>query len=397
MQPRNDPLSAFSLSVLSALFERAGDPVAVVNEDGTIACVNEAERKLFESIPSASRRLAVGALYMDCLADLFSEANPEVAAVGEGLRAVLRQERASFEIECRCGREKEMRWRSFRILACQLEDRPGAILFKHDITIRRQRELDLEQREERLSLLLSLSTDALALSENGIILDCNEGMCKLTGYRREELIGQSAEVLVPPESREQVREHVLKNLDTPYETLAVRKDGTVFEVSSTGHRMLYGGRSIRGTSFRDLTLLKEAQRALNQAQEEKLHAQASLLAELSTPLIPLNQQVLVMPLIGSIDSQRAQQVLETLLRGIEAHRARTVIIDITGVRTVDSHVANTLVQAAKAARLLGTEVVLTGIRAEVAQTLVRLGAGLEDLITESTLQSGIAHAIHRVA
>jgi len=127
-------------------------------------------------------------------------------------------------------------------------------------------------------------------------------------------------------------------------------------------------------------------------QEEVIRMQAALLEELSTPLIPLSREVVIMPLIGTVDSKRAAQVLETVSQGVVSRGVRVVIIDITGVPTVDTHVASALVQAAQAVRLLGAEVVLTGIRSKVAQSLVELGIDLSALVTRSTLQGGITHA-----
>jgi rsbT co-antagonist protein RsbR len=129
--------------------------------------------------------------------------------------------------------------------------------------------------------------------------------------------------------------------------------------------------------------------------EELIREQATALTELSTPLIPISEEVLVMPLIGTMDSQRVKQVLDTLLQGVSATRASVAILDITGVAVVDSQVANALILAAKAVRLLGAEVVLTGIRPDVAHTLVGLGVDLGDIITRGTLQSGIGYAMER--
>jgi rsbT co-antagonist protein RsbR len=105
--------------------------------------------------------------------------------------------------------------------------------------------------------------------------------------------------------------------------------------------------------------------------------------------------VVVLPLIGTVDSRRAQQVMETLLEGVATSRAQVAILDITGVVVVDTQVADALVRAAQAVKLLGAQVVLTGIRPEVAQTLVGLGVDLSGIVTRSTLQSGIAFAIER--
>jgi rsbT co-antagonist protein RsbR len=128
--------------------------------------------------------------------------------------------------------------------------------------------------------------------------------------------------------------------------------------------------------------------------EETIQAQTAMLHELSTPVIPFSDEVLVMPLVGTIDTRRAQQALETLLSSIAVSRARVAILDITGVPVVDTQVANALLRAAQAVSLLGAQVVLTGIRPEVAQTIVGLGVSLQSVVTRSSLQSGIAYAMN---
>ena len=131
-------------------------------------------------------------------------------------------------------------------------------------------------------------------------------------------------------------------------------------------------------------------------REEVISAQTALLEKLSTPLIPLNPQVVLMPLVGEIDEGRARRMLDALLHGLEHTRSPVAIIDITGVEVVDARVADTLVRASHAARLLGTEVVLTGIRAGVARSLVGLGVELSGIHTRKTLQQGIACALERL-
>jgi rsbT co-antagonist protein RsbR len=151
---------------------------------------------------------------------------------------------------------------------------------------------------------------------------------------------------------------------------------------------------LRGVSL-DITARKAAEEEQLRLHNELIQVQASTLAELSTPLIPISDRVLVMPLIGAIDSARAERVITALLHGIGAARAHIAIIDITGVPVVDSQVADALVRAARSVRLLGAEVVLTGIRPEVAQTLVSIAADLSGITTLGTLQSGIAYAMER--
>ena len=143
------------------------------------------------------------------------------------------------------------------------------------------------------------------------------------------------------------------------------------------------------TDLTESVRLREIQREAEQ-QQAIIREQAELLAELSTPLIPISEGVLVMPLIGTLTDRRAQQVMETLLEGIVQYQAETVLLDITGVKTVDTSVANALIQVARAVNLIGSHIVLTGIQPRIAQTLVQLGVSLGDIVTYSTLQAGIA-------
>ena len=127
-------------------------------------------------------------------------------------------------------------------------------------------------------------------------------------------------------------------------------------------------------------------------EREKVVRQQQAIRELSTPVLQLRQGELILPIIGMIDTQRARQLTEALLRSIRANRAKVVVMDITGVPAVDSKVANHLLQTVQAARLMGAAVIVTGLSAEVAQTLVAIGVDLSKLNTLSDLQSGIDEA-----
>jgi rsbT co-antagonist protein RsbR len=128
-------------------------------------------------------------------------------------------------------------------------------------------------------------------------------------------------------------------------------------------------------------------------RERIIRNQETQIRALSTPIIPLYTGILALPLVGAIDSYRAGQILEALLTGISEQQAEVVIMDITGVPVVDTGVAHYLLQATRAARLLGTRMVLVGISAEVAQTIVQSGADLSDITTRANLQSGIEYAL----
>jgi len=129
-----------------------------------------------------------------------------------------------------------------------------------------------------------------------------------------------------------------------------------------------------------------------QERERIIREQQEALRELSTPVLQVRERLLILPIIGVIDSQRARQLTEQLLRGIRANRARVVVIDITGVAAMDSSVANHLVLTVEASRLLGAAVIVTGLSPEIAQTLVRIGVNLGKMNTVGDLQGGIEEA-----
>jgi rsbT co-antagonist protein RsbR len=139
----------------------------------------------------------------------------------------------------------------------------------------------------------------------------------------------------------------------------------------------------------------ERMREIEHLNAQIIEAQRQALRELSTPLIPITDDVVIMPLVGTMDSQRAMQVMEALLEGIAHYQAELAIIDITGVSVVDTQVAQSLIQAAQAVNLLGAQVMLTGIQPQIAQTLVHLGIDLSGFITRGSLQAGIATAMGR--
>ncbi len=141
--------------------------------------------------------------------------------------------------------------------------------------------------------------------------------------------------------------------------------------------------------LRDLVEGSETQRQL---QEEIIAAQRGLIQELSAPILPVSDSILVAPLIGAIDTQRAAQITESLLKAVSQQNTQALIIDITGVALVDTGVVNHILQTARAARLLGTLVLLVGIGPEVAQTITQLGVDLSSIVTRGTLQAGLEYA-----
>lgn len=148
--------------------------------------------------------------------------------------------------------------------------------------------------------------------------------------------------------------------------------------------------SLMKLTFLDISLaigtyIDSRERTIKALQQEAI-------MELSTPVLPFRQGMLLLPIIGQIDSQRARQLTEHLLEAIRVNRAKVIVIDITGVATVDSRVANHLVQTVEAVRLMGAKVVVSGISPEIALTMVTLGIDLGSAHTVGDMQSGIEHA-----
>src|SRR5215204_2343933 len=129
-----------------------------------------------------------------------------------------------------------------------------------------------------------------------------------------------------------------------------------------------------------------------QERERVIRQQQEAIRDLSTPVLQVRERLLILPMIGAIDAHRARQLTEQLLRGIRANRAKVVVVDITGVPTIDSTVANHLVQTVEASRLMGASVIITGLSSEIAQTLVTIGVDLSKVNAVGDLQGGIEEA-----
>jgi PAS domain S-box-containing protein len=263
-----------------------------------------------------------------------------------------------------------------------------------------------EQRQgnEMLRLMKALvdhSIDGVTISSmEGVIVYANRALCELSGFG-ERVLGMELSEFYPPEDVQHMQHTIVAQILAEGHWRGIvrvqRPDGTHWLAQGSAFmiRDEAGQPSAMAGFWRDVTAQMEAkEQAIQQAK--LIEAQRAELLALSTPLIPIADEVIAMPLIGQIDAQRAQQILETLLGGIVNNAARVAILDITGVKNVDTEATNALVDAGKAVRLLGAEVVLTGIGPEVARALVELGSDLGGIVTRGTFQGGIAYALARV-
>jgi rsbT co-antagonist protein RsbR len=231
------------------------------------------------------------------------------------------------------------------------------------------------------------------LDPGGHIVSWNLGAERIKGYRREEIVGKHFSCFYPADAVQR---------GVPEASLKVAAEEGRFE--DEGWRVGKGGKpfwasvvitalrdkdgSLRGFGkvTRDLTERKEI--------EERLQQQAREILELSTPVMQVWQGVVVAPLIGSLDSQRTQQFMERLLNRIVETNSPMALVDIMGVPTIDTQTAQHLVETISAVRLLGAQVVLTGVRPAIAQTLVHLGIDLSDITTRSSLAAGLLVALN---
>jgi PAS domain S-box-containing protein len=274
-------------------------------------------------------------------------------------------------------------------------------------------------------VLLDSSRDyaLVLLDSQGLITASTGGAEKLKGYRADEIIGKHFSLFYSPEDVERGRPaYDLKTAVAEGrcedEGWRLRKDGSRFwaNVVITALRDDSGKVIGFGKITRDITDRKrvvdelartreELEKRVRDRTEDLRRSAEAMQAELtarkqaeesfralSTPVLPVRERLLIVPLIGVIDSARALQLTEQLLTSIRTYRARAIVMDITGVPLVDSRVANHLLQTVEAARLMGATVIVTGISPEISQTLVRIGVDLSRVRTMGDLRGGLEEA-----
>jgi PAS domain S-box-containing protein len=239
------------------------------------------------------------------------------------------------------------------------------------------------------------------LSEYAIILLDREGRVtawnpaaeRLKGYRSDEIMGKHFSIFYPPEdvkAGKTERELQVASSEGRFEDEGwrVRKDGSRFwaNVVLTALRDEQGTLRGFGKVTRDLSDRKKA--------EEQIRRQAQEILEMATvPVVQVWEGILLVPLIGTLDSTRTQQLMERLLQRLTETGSPVALLDITGVPTIDTQTAQHLIETIKAVRYVGADVVLTGVRPVIAQTLVHLGIDLSHVSTRSSLTAGLRVAL----
>jgi rsbT co-antagonist protein RsbR len=269
----------------------------------------------------------------------------------------------------------------------------------------------VDERTREVTIFQSLTENATygvwMATPEGVVSYANEASHRMFGYNykaangsqeRREMVGMLVEQFFTPRTAKQFESQlpqILAGQSWQGESEGMRQDGGTFNLQVFAFAIFdEQGEplSVAVISY-DITEQKQLEDEQERLNREIISAHERLIRDLSAPLIPITKDILVLPLIGSIDSVRAQQVMESMLQGVESYDAEVVIMDITGVPVLDTSVANHLIQMTNAAALLGAKTVLVGIMPSVAQTLVELGVDLSSITTRNNLQGGVEYAL----
>jgi PAS domain S-box-containing protein len=228
-----------------------------------------------------------------------------------------------------------------------------------------------------------------------ILLDGNPVAERMTGLNIAESRGKEFNELWPQAREAGITAEYLRVMETGemYETEDVYYEDERITGSFATRVFRMPGERL-GVAFENTTARKQAETERVQLQQEIIEAQQRAIQELSTPVIPVMDRILVMPLVGSIDTLRAKDVMRTLLAGIREHRARVVLLDVTGVPIMDSGVVSHLNKTIQAARLKGARAIVTGLSDAVAEAIVDLGIDWSGVMTLSDLQTGLLVALN---
>lgn len=247
--------------------------------------------------------------------------------------------------------------------------------------------------EDGYSILkLDLGFALVVIDEIGTVEAFNSGAELQFGYEAGEIIGQNVKMLMPEPYKSghdgYLRHHLQtgekKIIGSGREITGLRKDGTEFPMVLSVGKTKVGGIIKFVGLIEDVTKRVEA--------DNVIRDQHAALNELSTPAINIWEGIVLMPLVGNIDTARASQITEKLLEAITQCRADVAILDITGVPILDTSTANHLFKCVTASKMLGSEVILTGFKPESAQTLVGLGVDLSEVRTKGSLLAGLEEA-----
>ena len=277
------------------------------------------------------------------------------------------------------------------VIITPLRDQTGNLLGFGKVT----RDLtDRQKAEERFRLIIEAAPNAIVMAnDEGIIVLVNSQTEQLFGYTRDELIGQSVELLVPEGVRSRhpiyrasfFADPKARPMGAGRDLYGLHKDSHEIPIEIGLNPLITEEGTFVLASIIDITARQQA--------EETIARQAQEILEVSTPVVQVWDGVMAAPLIGTLDSQRTEQFMERLPQGIVETNSQVALVDITGVPSIDTQTAQHLIETVTAVRMLGAQVVLTGVRPTLAQTLVHLGIDLSHIVTRSSMSAGLRVAL----
>ncbi len=374
------------LSLLQTLLDTIPSPVFYKDTDGRYQDCNHLFAAQIFGLP---KEHIVG----KNLQELSHMLPPDLKQVYQGQDEQLINEPGSqvYEAQVRCSDGNR---HDFLFSKATFVDHDGEILgivgVMMDITERRTMEKELRTF---YAIAANNPAGVAVITVNGVITYANAAFCRMYGYEHEPLGRAIADFYCEQEQEKAstMIHHVFQEQAWHDIGTYQRKDGSTFPVKVTALLIRndeYEPHAI-ALIHRDITKDIEREEELRQSQQEIIDAQRNAIRQLGTPMLPLAPGIIAMPLIGSIDSSRLQQIIEALLEGIARYQAEVAIVDITGIQTVDEQIANGLVQAAQGGKLLGAKIILSGIGPAMAQTFVMLEANVSGIETRGTLQAAI--------
>jgi PAS domain S-box-containing protein len=264
----------------------------------------------------------------------------------------------------------------------------------------------LERREtsEEMARIFDMSLDLICVAdmESATFIKVNPAFTETLGYSEDVLLSRPFLDLIHPDDVEPTDAVIAEELSKGKKIIAFEnryrhKDGGYRWLSWVSHpdpesgRIYAVARDVTEQKRRERELLRHREHLEEMVEERTwtIQRQTEEILALSTPVLEVLDGVIAVPLIGTLDSRRAQRFMDVLLEQIAVTDAAVALIDITGVPTIDTQTAQHLIEAIAAARLLGPRMVLTGVRPSIAQSLVHLGIDLSDLITRSSLAAGL--------
>ena len=379
-----------------ALIDDSSDAFVIVDGDLRFIYANHALKQLLGLDPEKLQGMvSMDFVHPDDLPNAFA-----------ALANVLEEPGGIGSVDLRIQTEQVDSWRWMRCMGQNMLDDmrvEGIVITYHDITDRIEAQQKLRDSEERFRSLIENASDAISIiGRDGIVVYDSPSVERVLGYEPGSLVGTNAFNLIHPDDMASIAGSLGDWIDSPGKTSSMEarclhNDGSWGWIEIVGQNLL-DKPEVQGIviNYRDVTDRKQSEEELRQS-EAKLQDLVERLRfsqeELSTPVVQIWDRILVLPLIGVLDSSRAQRVMEVLLGRVVDTQSEMVILDVTGINSMDTEVTNNLVRTIQSTSLLGARCVVTGIKPDVAQSMSQLGVDVGKLVTKRDLQDGLRYAL----